>query len=98
MSFSQRQMQTFERTPKQHELRRMLAGSATHCLAYGGSRSGKTFGFVDAICTRAINAPGSRHGIFRFRFDAVKTSVMQDTFPKVMRLAFPGVGVNVNKQ
>lgn len=89
---------TFERTPKQHELRKLLSGPATHCLAYGGSRSGKTFGFVDAICTRAINAPGSRHGIFRFRFNAVKTSVLQDTFPKVMRLAFPGVEVNVNKQ
>lgn len=91
-------MQTFKRTPKQHELRRMLSGSATHCLAYGGSRSGKTFGFVDAICTRAVNAPGSRHGIFRFRFNAVKISVMQDTFPKVMKLAFPGVAVSVNKQ
>jgi PBSX family phage terminase large subunit len=91
-------MQTFERTAKQHELRRVLSGPATHCLAYGGSRSGKTFGFVDAICTRAINAPGSRHGIFRFRFNAVKTSVMQDTFPKVMNLAFPGVDFSVNKQ
>lgn len=53
---------------------------------------------MDAICTRAINAPGSRHGVFRFRFNAVKVSVMQDTFPKVMRLAFPSVGYSVNKQ
>jgi hypothetical protein len=76
----------------------MLAGSAKHCLAYGGSRSGKTFGFIDAVCTRAVNAPGSRHGIFRFRFNAVKSSIMRDTFPKVMRLAFPGVTVSMNTQ
>lgn len=90
--------QPFERTAKQHELRRLLAGPQTHCLAYGGSRSGKTFGFVDAICTRAVHAPGSRHGIFRFRFNAVKTSIMMDTFPKVMNLAFPGTPFTVNKQ
>lgn len=93
-------MQTpiFERTVKQLALRKMLSGSATHCLAYGGSRSGKTFGFVDAVCTRAVLAPGSRHGIFRFRFNAVKMSVMIDTFPKVMRLAFPGVSISMNRQ
>lgn len=90
--------QTFKRTAKQQELRQLLSGPATHCLAYGGSRSGKTFGFVDAICTRAINAPGSRHGIFRYRFNAVKTSIMLDTFPKVMKLAYPGVSVATNKQ
>lgn len=90
--------EAFTRTPKQLELRRLLSGPATHCLAYGGSRSGKTFGFIDAICTRAINAPGSRHGVFRYRFNAVKTSILQDTFPKVMKLAFPAVATSVNKQ
>jgi phage terminase large subunit-like protein len=92
------QTPTFDRTAKQHELRRLLSGPAMHCLAYGGSRSGKTFGFIDAICTRAVMAPGSRHGVFRFRFNAVKSSIMRDTFPKVMKLAFPGVGVSLNTQ
>lgn len=40
---------------------------------------------------RALKAPDSRHGIFRFRLNHLKASVFLDTFPKVMRLAFPGV-------
>lgn len=33
----------------------------------------------------------------RFRFNAVKSSVVMDTFPKVMRLAFPGVPCRLDK-
>lgn len=55
----------------------------------GGSRSGKTFILVRAIIQRAINAPASRHAIFRFRFNHAKTSVWADTLPKVLKLCFP---------
>ena len=35
----------------------MLAGMATHCMLYGGSRSGKTFLLVRSVILRAIKAP-----------------------------------------
>lgn len=66
-------------------------------MLFGGSRSGKTFVLVRAVCVRAIKAPKSRHAILRFRFNAVKNSIVLDTFPKVMELCFPGVKYHVNK-
>lgn len=63
----------------------------------GGSRSGKTFILVRALIQRAINAPSSRHVIFRFRFNAAKTSVWSDTIPKVLKLCFPTLSVSLNK-
>lgn len=63
----------------------------------GGSRSGKTFILVRALIQRAINAPGSRHVIFRFRFNHAKTSVWSDTLPKVLKLCFPALRVRFDK-
>lgn len=63
----------------------------------GGSRSGKTFLLVRAIIQRAINAPGSRHVIFRFRFNHAKTSIWADTMPKVLKLCFPTLRVRFDK-
>lgn len=74
-----------------------MAGLATHIMLFGGSRSGKTFVLVRAVCLRAIKAPKSRHAILRFRFNAVKNSIVFDTFPKVMELCFPGVKYTLNK-
>lgn len=84
-------------TPRQEMAQDVLAGEATHVMLFGGSRSGKTFLLVRNVCMRAIKAPGSRHAILRFRFNAVKASVVLDTFPKVMRLAFPGVNYRMDK-
>lgn len=78
-------------TDKQQEAQAVLAGDATHCMLFGGSRSGKTFLLVRNVVFRALKAPGSRHAIFRFRYNHLKASIVLDTFPKVMRLAFPGV-------
>ncbi|HEF4757113.1 phage terminase large subunit [Burkholderia multivorans] len=75
----------------------MLAGVATHLMLFGGSRSGKTFLHVRNIVMRAIKAPGSRHGIFRFRALHVHESIVLDTFPKVMRIAFPNVRYTMHK-
>jgi len=63
----------------------------------GGSRSGKTFILLRAICQRAINAPGSRHVVFRFRFNHAKTSIWSDTLPKVLKLCFPALRVRWDK-
>lgn len=84
-------------TPKQSQANELLAGDATHIMLFGGSRSGKTFVLVRAVCMRAVKAPKSRHAILRFRFNAVKNSIIFDTFPKVMELCFPGVKYNLNK-
>lgn len=46
---------------------------------------------------RALKAPKSRHAVLRFRFNAVKASIVMDTFPKAMELAFPGVKYNLSK-
>jgi hypothetical protein len=59
--------------------------------------SGKTFLLTRNTVLRALKAPGSRHGIFRFRYNAVKTTIMNGTFPKVMKLCFPGVEYAINK-
>lgn len=92
-------MQTppFKLTAVQTSANSLLAGDATHIMLFGGSRSGKTFLLVRAVCTRAIKAPKSRHAILRFRFNAVKNSIVLDTFPKVMALCFPGVKYTINK-
>lgn len=84
-------------TERQQQAQQVLAGDATHIMLYGGSRSGKTFLLVRNVVMRALKAPKSRHAILRFRFNAIKSSVVLDTFPKVMEVAFPGVSYNLSK-
>lgn len=84
-------------TEKQREANRLLAGPARNVMLRGGSRSGKTFLLVRAVIQRAINAPGSRHAIFRFRFNHAKTSVWADTLPKVILLCFPTLRARFDK-
>jgi len=90
-------MQNFKLTDKQSEATNLLATIVTHIMLFGGSRSGKTFALVRAVCLRALKAPKSRHAILRFRFNAVKNSIVLDTFPKVMELCFPGAKYTINK-
>lgn len=84
-------------TQRQQEAQAVIAGPATHVMLFGGSRSGKTFLHVRNLVFRALKAPNSRHAALRFRFNAIKSSIILDTFPKVMRLAFPGVRYELNK-
>lgn len=86
-------MTDFKLTPKQSRQIDMIGSSATHCMAYGGSRSGKTFGFVRAMMIRAL-AHKSRHAMLRYRFNHIKASIILDTLPKVMEICFPGVADN----
>ncbi len=79
----------FTFTPKQEKARDMLISDAVHCALGGGARSGKTFLLCRQILVRAMRSPGSRHVIFRFRFNALWSSVVLDTMPKVIRLCFP---------
>lgn len=81
----------FTLTEKQKELRDLCASVAENILCYGGSRSGKTFEFVYNIITRALKAPNSRHVIFRKTGVSVKQAIGMDTYPEVMRLAYPEI-------
>ena len=84
-------------TTRQREANRLIGGPSRNVMLRGGSRSGKTFIIVRAIIHRALNAPGSRHAIFRFRFNHAKTSVWADTIPKVLKLCFPDLRVRFDK-
>lgn len=87
----------FSLTPKQVEANRLLASAATNIMLRGGSRSGKTFLIIRAICIRAMKAANSKHAVFRFRFNHAKASIWKDTLPKVMRLCFPEVPLDLNE-
>jgi phage terminase large subunit-like protein len=84
-------------TGRQQQAQELLASPATHLMLEGGSRSGKTFLLTRNVAMRAIKAPKSRHAILRFRFNAVKASIVLDTFPKVMEVCFPGVDYDISK-
>lgn len=86
---------SFIKTPKQQEATE-LHTKYRHVMLYGGSRSGKTAIDVRNIIIRACKVK-SRHLIGRFRFNHVKKSIVFDTFPKVMELAFPHLQYNLNK-
>jgi hypothetical protein len=85
-------------TPKQLELNQILRGPQRHTLFYGGARSGKTVLYVRAIMARAIRAPGSRHGMFRFRANAARNSLWLDTVPRVHKYFFPHVPMRDHRQ
>lgn len=84
-------------TAKQEEAQLILSSTALYCMLFGGSRSGKTFLAIRNIVLRAIKAPGSRHCILRFRFNHIKSSIIFDTFPKVMKVCFPEIEWKLNK-
>jgi phage terminase large subunit-like protein len=88
---------SFAFTSKQLEAQKLLSDVATHIMLFGGSRSGKTFLHVRNLVMRAIKAPKSRHLIARFRFNHVKSSIILDTFPKVMALCFPQIKYDISK-
>ena len=90
-------MGEFALTPKQLEAEEILNGGSRDILLEGGSRSGKTFLIVRKIIERALKAPGSRHGILRFRLKHVVASIVEDTWPKVIRTCWPGLEAPVNR-
>ena len=79
----------FKLTKAQDRAMDTLVSDAVHNALGGGSRSGKTFLLVRAVVIRALKSPGSRHAIFRFRFNAIKSTIIADTLPKVLKLCFP---------
>ena len=62
---------------------------AKYYMWFGGSRSGKTFLNVYIVITRALKYPNSRHLIARKTLRSIRSSIIQDTIPKVIDLCFP---------
>jgi len=89
-------MSKFKKTKAQKEATNILSSSARHIALSGGSRSGKSFLFMYAVIVRACKYR-SRHCIFRLNFNHIKRSIVMDTLPKVMDLAFPNLKYNFNK-
>jgi hypothetical protein len=88
---------TFRLTDRQIAVRDGVLTKFDQCLIYGGARSTKTFLCCYAIAVRALSAPESRHLVARLHHIDVRTAVMMDTWPKMMRLAYPGIGFTTNK-
>jgi PBSX family phage terminase large subunit len=87
---------SFKKTSIQIKATKLMASSPKHIMCYGGSRSGKTFNIVRCIIARASKCK-SRHIILRLTFNACKTSIFMDTFPKVMSICYPNLSYSVNK-
>ena len=90
-------MAEFQYTAKQIEALRLISGGAHHIMFYGGSRSGKTFGILCAVIIRALKAPGSRHAVIKRTYKSVRQSIGMDTFPKALKLRFPGLAYEHNR-
>jgi len=85
--------QSFKKTERQNQAINLLSNPlARYIMLFGGSRSGKTFIAIYALCVRAAKER-SRHVILRLKFNHVKTSIWMDTLPKVLRLCFPDLKV-----
>lgn len=87
---------SFDLTAKQYEAQEILASPSKHIMLFGGSRSGKTFLLIRALVLRALKEK-SRHAALRFRFNHIKSSIVLDTFPKVMELCYDGFPYKVDK-
>lgn len=86
----------FKDTPKQKELVSLQSSNATHIMAYGGSRSGKTTRQLKSIIIRASKVE-SKHLILRDKFNQAKTSIWLDSLPKVFKNFFPDLWYEENK-
>jgi PBSX family phage terminase large subunit len=83
-----------QKTFIQNEAIKLFKKKAREILLVGGSRSGKTFIIIYRQLELAVQNPGSRHLIARYRFNHVKNSVWADTLRKVVKLGFPDVKVS----
>ncbi|MDR1269503.1 MAG: phage terminase large subunit [Planctomycetaceae bacterium] len=83
-------------TEAQQKARVLLGSEARNILLYGGSRSGKTFVICRRLIANALRLP-CRQVIFRRNFNAVKRSIGQDTFPKLISMLKINEFITLNK-
>lgn len=60
-------------TRDQEKALELLGSDSRHVLLRGGARSGKTVILLEALLTRALAAPGSRHLVARFRANSLNS-------------------------
>jgi len=67
-------------------------------LAYGGSRSGKSFELLNDVLVRALIRPGTIHLIARLRFSHIKRSICYQTMPRLLKArGIPAAAIPLNK-
>lgn len=71
-------------TNKQKELITKILNH-NNTLAYGGARSGKTYGIIDCIVTLALLFPNTKHLCARRYEVDIRSSIWNETLRKVMR-------------
>lgn len=86
----------FVKTKIQQAAVSLFKTSAKEFLLVGGSRSGKTFIIIYVQVLMAVLFPGSRHLIARFRYNAVKAAIWEDTLKKVLKVCFNNMPVKWN--
>ena len=77
----------------QHE---MENGPWLHCMAYGGARSSKTFGWCEVLAMRAMCCL-SRQLIVRRTYKDCRQAIGMETWPKMMDICFPSIPYEINK-
>ena len=85
---------TVKLTDDQTRAMALIRQGKRHTLAFGGSRSGKTWLIVMCIVVRALKYPGSRHLIYRLRLKDSIQSIWLETLPKVIQ-GFKGLSALV---
>jgi phage terminase large subunit-like protein len=83
--------------PAARDASSMLQGPQMEYLLYGGAGSAKTVVLTRATAIRAMLKPNTTHAILRFRFNHLKASIINDTFPFIMKTEFPHVQWELNK-
>lgn len=86
----------FTKTDKQRQAIDLLGSDKKYIALGGGSRSGKSFIIIYSLIIRCCKEK-SRHAVLRNTFNAVKRSIVNDTFPKVLSLCFPDIKVKINR-
>ena len=86
----------FKNTDTQNSaISQIVKSPATNVMAYGSSRSGKSFMIMRIILIRAGRTK-SDHLITRATFNSAKTSIWQKTLPDVLKLCFPLLPIKWN--
>lgn len=91
-----REIIQFVKTKIQQKAIALFKTAAKEFLLVGGSRSGKTFIIIFVQVFMAVKFAGSRHLIARFRLNAIKASVWNDTLKKVLKICFNNMPVKWN--
>ena len=80
-------------TARQELAQAILAGQATHCMLFGGSRSGKTFLLVRSIVLRAIGEDDRGLPLLIKAHEELHTSSDLEWEAKLCRHQSPTVGL-----